>query len=505
MRPHHGPLLVGLAVTTLHLVVAATTPFDYFRDELYYLACANHPAAGYVDHPPLSIWLLALVRTLLGDSLLAIRVVPAVASGATALVVGLLARDMGARARGATIAALVTAAVPVQRAMASYYSMNALDILVWPLAAWMLLRALGDGGTSTRRWLALGFVLGAGLLNKTSMLWFGAGLGVALLVEHRDLLRTRGPWLAAGIALAAFAPFVAWNAAHDFAHLEFMRNAVVNKYRSQTVATFLVEQVMQQLPLTVPVWMAGLWFYFSGAGRAFRALGWIFVVTLVVLVANGHSKAEYMAAAYTLLFAGGGVALDRWADGWRRHVVVAHAALIVALALVLVPAVTPMLSVDRTVAWTRALGLAPSTSEGKELGRLGQFFADMLGWREKADAVARVYHALPPEDRSRAAIFASNYGRAAAIDRYGHPLGLPRAIGNHNSYWIWGPGDAAGDVVIILGGDIADHRASFASVVEAGRVTCRDCMPYESDLGIFVCRQLRVALGHAWSSLKHYD
>lgn len=500
-----GPLAVGLIVAIAHLVVAATTSFDYFRDELYYLACASHPAAGYVDHPPFSIWVLALVRALIGDSLLAIRLVPALASGATTFVVGALAREMGGSARAATLAAIVTACVPVQRAMASYYSMNAIDILVWPLAAWLLVRAIDDSGAARRRWIWLGIVLGIGVLNKISVLWFGAGLGVALLVEHRHLLRSHGPWLAAGIALAALAPFAAWNAAHDFAHLEFMRNAVTNKYASQTVRTFLVEQVMQQLPLSAPVWLAGLWFYFIGAGTRFRALGWIFIVTLAVLIVNGHSKAEYMAPAYTLLFAGGTVAIEGWLTGWRRHVTTAYAAVMVASLLLVLPVVVPMLDVERTVTWTRALGLAPSTSEGKALGRLGQFFADMLGWRDKAEAVARVYRGLSPSERERAAIFANNYGRAAAVDHYGAALGLPPAIGNHNNYWIWGPRGATGAVVIILGGDVADHRTACASVVEAARVTCRDCMPYESDLGVFVCRGTRRPIADAWRTLKHYD
>ena len=37
------------------LLLAAGQQSGIFRDELYYIACANRLAWGYVDHPPLSI------------------------------------------------------------------------------------------------------------------------------------------------------------------------------------------------------------------------------------------------------------------------------------------------------------------------------------------------------------------------------------------------------------------------------------------------------------------
>src|SRR5262249_49190391 len=59
----------------------------------------------------------------------------------------------------------------------------------------------------------------------------GAGIGVALIALHRPLLHTRGPWLAAALALAIWAPNIAWQAAHDFPTVEFARNALAQKYK----------------------------------------------------------------------------------------------------------------------------------------------------------------------------------------------------------------------------------------------------------------------------------
>ena len=159
--------------------------------------------------------------------------------------------------------------------------------------------------------------------------------------------------------------------------------------------------------------------------------------------------------------------------------------------LVAAPLVKPLVSEDAFVRYSAALGVRPGSDENHRLGRLPQFFADMHGWRELAEAVAAV-HAAAPSRRSRArpASTVENYGEAGAIDYFGPALGLPPAISQHNSYWMWGPGSCTGAVVLIIGGDREDHVDDFASVDAAGEFRCADCMPYESDLTIWVARGL---------------
>ena len=75
----------------------AITRYGYFRDEMYYLACAQHLAFGYVDQPPLSIAILACVRALLGTSLVALRLVPMLANVATIVLTGAMVRALISR------------------------------------------------------------------------------------------------------------------------------------------------------------------------------------------------------------------------------------------------------------------------------------------------------------------------------------------------------------------------------------------------------------------------
>jgi len=162
-------------------------------------------------------------------------------------------------------------------------------------------------------------------------------------------------------------------------------------------------------------------------------------------------------------------------------------------------------SEDAYARYAAALGIRPGTDENHRIGRLPQFFADMHGWRELAESVAAVHAALPADDRARACVYGRNYGEAAAIDYFGPALGLPPAMSQHNSYWMWGPGSCTGAVIVIIGGERADHADDFATVAPAGIFRCADCMPYESDLTIWVGRGLKAPIAEAWTNGKHYD
>lgn len=495
----------ALIKLALHLVTNWRGGYGYFRDELYYMACSRRLDLGYVDQPPLSLYILALNRFLFGESLFALRLVPAVAGSVTVFISGLMARELGGRRFAQALAATAAIICPAFIAGAAFYSMNCFDMLFWVLTAYAAIRLIRTG--KPRFWIALGFLLGLGLLNKVGVLWLGAGLFAGVLFsKQRTWLKTPWPWIAGATALLLFSPFVYWNLTHDLAHLEFIRNATSGKYSGLTPLSFIRGQVEIHNPVTLPLWLAGLWFFFADReGRKFATLGWMYAIPILILVLNGHSKPEYLSAAYPMLFAGGSVVFERLLSGsyrlWLRRVYVS----LLALGMIFAPIVLPILPVETYIRYTTALGMKPFTSEGKKLAELHQFYADMFGWEAKAAAVAKVYNRLSPEDRQKCAIFADNYGRCGAIDFFGKAYGLPDSIGRHNNYWIWGPREYTGELVIILGGDLEDKQKSFESVEVAGVVSCKYCMPYENDLRIYVCRKLKMPLKEFWPRLKNFS
>lgn len=180
---------VRLAV---YLLSAGPLAYGYMSDELYYLECARRLAWGYVDHPPLAPALLRLVDQTLGDSLLAIQLLPALVHCAVIVVVALLTRELGGGRIAQRLAALATAVAPVYLGVTGFYSMNGFEPVLWGGAVLVLARI--RNGADARVWLGLGVLLGLGLLNKISMLWLGFGLAVGVVATpERRWLRTPGP------------------------------------------------------------------------------------------------------------------------------------------------------------------------------------------------------------------------------------------------------------------------------------------------------------------------
>lgn len=511
VRPSYEARLEPVAVAPLGAVLAAIAAvhgaalagYGYFRDELYYLASRAHLGFGYVDQPPLSILLLSGWTRLFGDSVIAIRLLALLATLVAATLCALLARELGGGGFAQGLAALCFGFAPVLMGAGHVYSMNVLDAVFWLLSAWLLARLLRTG--DTRRWPLLGLVLGLGLENKISVLWLGAGIAVGLLLTpERSHLRRGGPWLAAAIALALFLPYVLWNATHGFPTLEFIHNAEARKMVATSPLELLEGLALEMNPAIAPVWIGGLlWTLFGHEGRRWRIFAFLWLVDFAIVAANGTAKVYYLGPATSLLFAPGAVGCERWltAGGWRRLRPVLVGA-ILALGLIATPLALPLLSESRYLAYAAALRIQPRAAERQPLGELPQLFADQHGWQEMADKVAKAYRSLSPEEQRKVAIYGQNYGESGALDVLGRKLGLPPAIGRHNSYWFWGPGEATGEVMIVLGGGAEDNARHFETIEIVDHVRCEWCMPYERDLPVSIGRRLKGSLAELWPQIR---
>ncbi len=497
-------LVLPLAIAALQLALQALAiaHYGWFRDELYYLACSDHLAWGYVDHPPLSIALLKLQRALLGDSLVALRVLPALLGAGTIVLTGLLVHRLGGGRFAQVVACACALLAPVYLAVDHYFSMNSVDTFLWALAALLLVRALEDARLAN--WLALGSVVGLGLLNKSSMLWFCGALALGLLVTHwRQQLLRPWPWLAAALALALVAPHVVWQVHHGWPTLEFMRHATADKMVRTSFAQFWGQQLLTMGPSNAPFWVAGLvWLL---ASRSWRILGIVFLSVAALLIVGGSSRPNYLTVAYPPLLAAGGIAFEslssRGRRAWLRPTAIAW---IVLGGLPPVPLALPLLPVDSLIRYQRAIGFRPRAQEHSAEGPLPQIFADMFGWEELAQRVARVYRSLPEQERAQCGIYCSNYGEAGAIDFFGPALGLPRATSGHNNYWLWGAQGYTGEVMILVGGRRDDRHEDFRSVTLADTTQSDYCMPYENGAPIWICRGARRPLAELWPGLRAY-
>jgi len=496
----------GLCAAQLALYALTSGPLAYgpMNDELYYLACASRLDWGYVDHPPLSIALLAAARRALGDSLPALHLLPALAACANWLLLALLARELGGGRTAQALAAIAGFAAPVYQAVAGFYSMNAFEPALWTASAWILARIANGAGLSA--WAALGVVLGLGLLNKISVLWLGLGLAVGLLLSPaRRQLATPGPWLAAALALALFAPHLVWQVQHGWPTLEFMRNATQHKMVHKTPWAFAGEQLLVLGPAAALVWLAGLAWYFGPRGRPQRAIVWLWLAPIALLAASGSARSNYSAPAYCVLLAAGGIAIERFAQPRGRALPVALALLLLAEGAASAPLAVPLLPPEWLTRYASAIGVNAPRDETSDPGALPLHLASRFGWRELALEVARASDTLTEAERADAVVLARSYGEAGAIDFYGPALGLPLAVSGHNNYWLWGLGGRSGDVAIALAKSDSQLTRWYRSVERAGRVACRWCNPFLDGVSVYVCRGLRVPRAELWSELRRFE
>lgn len=502
-RSSRGPAIVlGIAAADLFFQLLIANRYGIFRDELYYLACSEHLGAGYVDQPPIIAFVAWIARHLFGESLLGLRLIPAVAGAATVWLTGKLARELGGGGFGQGLAALATFAAPIFLLMSHWLTMNAFEPLIWLGCAWCIVRAINRD--EPRYWLWFGGLIGVGMENKYSTAFFAfAVAGALFLTPQRRFLASKWLWLGALCSLLIFLPNFIWMARHNFPFLELMHN-IRSGHRDvvRGPIAFMADQAMLLNPILLPVWVGGLvWLFASRVGRQFQILGWIYLLVLVAFIVL-KAKNYYVAPAYPMLFAAGGVALENLSRlRWARPIYVGA---IVPVTCLLAPLTVPVLSPENYIAYQKALGLEPLKAENQPTGPLPQIFADEFGWEEMARKVGEVYNALPPDERAKTAIFANSYGQAGAIDFFGKKYGLPKSISNHQSYWLWGPRDYTGEIVIVLGSDGTGDRKHFASVEAVGRTD----HPYsrrDERFDIFLCRGLNTTLQAAWPKMKKWD
>lgn len=493
-------LLQGAIKLGLHLAVNARTPYGIHRDELLYLAMGRHLRIWGMDFPPAIAITAETSRALLGDSLVALRFLPAVFGAAIVVLAGVIARELGGGRVAQGLAAFCVLTSPLFLRAANLLQPVVIDQLIWTSLLYTFLRLCRGHGPG--EWILLGMLVGLGLLTKFTIAFIGLGLTAAVLLSPlRDARYTWWPWLALALALVIGAPSLVGQIRLGFPVLGQMADLRASQLDRVGPFEFLFGQLLWGPGVILAA--AGLvGLLASPALRRFRPAGWSIAVTLVLLML-GQGKAYYAGPLYPTLFAAGAVLIERSTHGLRgRFLAAATAAVLFAYFLIVFPLGVPVLPPLEMAAYARTLGVtaAVRTNTG-EVGALPQDYADMLGWPEQAEAVARVYRALPEAQRERAVLVAGNYGEAGALDFYGPRLRLPPVVSPAGSYWFFGPGDRPGEVVITLGVPAEALREFYDSVRTVSRVGHPWAVAEERGVPINVGTGPRATLQAVWPAL----
>ncbi len=499
------------AAFLLFILLPSLSPYyGFYSDELYYLACAKRLAFGYVDHPPFFVFVLRLHEALFGDSLVALRALPAAAGALTAFLAGWMARRMGGGLFAQVIATLAVTMSPTSLSIFSFFSVNCLGILFWTLASWVLLELCR--AREPRLWVVLGAVLGIAFLNKHTAVVPIAGVAVAALLSplRRDLLG-RWPWLAALAFALIVSPNVYWQVVNDWPSLAFYRSLGETRYTASALEQ-VVGQIVFQNPVSFPIWAAGLFFFLgSPRSRRFRPLGWLFVTALVLTILGGSRLPYRMAGVFPAVFAGGAVLLEamRKADSsrlrrvWNTYTLpslmlwtgFAASTIILPILPPEVLAHHPLYDADKGSGWRPEIGK----------NEIPYHLGNRTHWKAFVAKVAEVHGDLDPEQRDSSIILADYFGHAGALEYYGREYALPPVFSRMTGYFLWGPPDGSPETVISIGIDEAFLQANFDRVTVAAIFRCTYCPPVVNDLPIRIASSPKTSFAELWPAIGQLE
>jgi Dolichyl-phosphate-mannose-protein mannosyltransferase len=490
-------VLLLLAVLRLATLFLTNGQSGWHRDELDMLDNARHLAGGFVSYPPLTPFIARVALTLFGPSMLGVRLFSTLAHAVAMTLAGLMARELGGRRWAQVAAAVATAIAPYALMSGELFHYSSFDYLWWVLIAYLVIRLLKSN--NPRWWLGIGAVIGVGMLTKYTIAYLVVGIvvGVVLTQARRHLLT---PWLWGGVALAVLivSPNLIWQMQHNFISLDFLRSIHARDVRMGRTRDFLIEQLIYATNVTtVPLWVAGLYFYFlSRLGRSFRFLGWMFLVPFMLFLVT-QGRTYYFCPAYPMLFAGGAVIVEQWL-----------AILPVAGARLIKGIMWAAFAIGGIAFALLALPIAPVNSKLWDFvtGINGEL-KEEIGWPELVKTVAGIYANLPAEEKLQTGIITGNYGEIGAIDLYGPAYGLPQAISGTNSYWLRGYGDPAPQTLIVIGGEGMNVWSYFKSCQTAGVIKNRYGVRNEESVDhaiILVCRGPRIPWPELWKRWRFF-
>jgi len=491
-------VLILLAVARIAFQTAFNGRYGWHRDELAVLDDAKHLAWGYVVYPPVTPFICRVSLVLFGPSLVMLRVFALLAQGAGMVLSGLMARELGAKRFWQVMAALAAAVAPASLASGTMFEYVSFDYVWWVLIAYFMIRLLKSD--DARWWLAIGATIGLGAMTKYTMAFYVAAIvGAVLLTNARRYLRS--PWLWCGVAISIliFLPNLLWEVRHNFISLDFLKFIHARDMRAGRTSGFLLDQLwVDTNPVTVPICLAGLYYFlFAPDGKRYRAIGWMYVITLA-LFAIAKGRDYYVSPAYPMLLAGGAAWISQWLAAQPEPRVITvrnttwHSIAIsgVCVAALVMPIPSPR---------SRWFAIADKANGN---------FNEEFGWQEMTAEVARVRDSLPSEDRAHLGILAGDAGEAGALNLYGPAYGLPNAISGSNSHWLRGYGNPPPETLIVVGIQKYHLDPVFESVEWAGH--------FESQYGIdnsaigndhedvFVCRGLRQPWPEIWKNFHWF-
>jgi len=461
------------------------TIYEPHRDEFLYLAEGHHLAWGFNEIPPL-LSVFAWLTHVFGDGIFWIKFWPNLFGTLTFIITAKIVRSLGGKSFAIFLVFLPFIFGAYLRVF-FLFQPNAPEVFFWTMIAYSVLRYIQ---TEKEKYLyILGVSIGLGMLSKYSVAFFVVSILIGLLLTpQRKVFLNKHLYYAGGIALLIFLPTILWEYNHHFPIVVHMKELNETQLQYVTPADFLKGQLLMNIPCLI-IWLAGLFFTaISSKGKRYRSFAWAYLFVIILLI-TFHGKDYYSLGIYPMLFAFGAYHLEKFSESrlriWRFVFVIVPFLLGIISVPILLPMLKPAPLADLYIKMHTANTGALKWEDLKN-HPLPQDFADMLGWEEMTQKMAKAYNSLDSNDKAHTFLFCDNYGEAGAVNYYRYKYNLPEVHSDNGSFLYWMPRNIHIDNIILITDDKEEMGHPFVKMFKSAVVADSVTNAYAREHGALI-------------------
>lgn len=458
-------IILGFAFFKIVIHLILSTNYGLQRDAYLYYSLGQHLAWGYVSVPPL-IAILARISTLIfGNTVFALRLLPALIGSLSVIIIGKMVLELGGKKNAVTIALTAFTFTTAFLRSNTLFQPVSFNQFFWLLSAYLVVRLINT--QKPVYWIYIFIIWGIAFLNKYSIAFIIISTLIAILFSpHRKLLWAKYFFIGATTSLFIILPNIYWQATHNWPVIHHMSELQKNQLINVKISGFLIDQITMNIPALI-VWIAGLFgLLFMRSLKKYRAIAYIYLGTVLIIILF-KGKSYYTLGLYSTLIAFGGYTIDKYFKAGQKYTVILF---VILLAIPLLPISLPVLSYQNAANYTKKVAAFTNRWEDGKVHNIPQDYADMTGWKELSTIVIQHYKSLSKKERTDCSIFTDNYGQAGAIYFYGKEANLPRPVSFSDNFLLWAPDSADISSLIYVGDKLAKLTSLFNRIEKIGQV-----------------------------------
>ncbi|MBN2350483.1 MAG: glycosyltransferase family 39 protein [Bacteroidales bacterium] len=477
-------IIIILAFVKLGIHLIVFNNYELHRDALLYFSLGENPDWGYVSVPPLIAFISRFSTLIFGQTTFALRFFPALIGSVSVIIIAKIVKELNGSLFAIVIAALAFIFSPAFLRSNSLFQPVSFNQFFWLLSGYLIIKLLRTA--NPKIWISIFIVWGIAFLNKYSVAFFiVSSLLAILLTGLRSLIKSKHFFIGGAIGILIILPNILWQYSHNWPLMHHMSELQRYQFANVTIAGFIIDQFIMNFPGLI-IWMTGLIvFLFFKPEKQYRPMAYTFLFTVLIILIL-HGKSYYTLGLYSILFALGGYAVDKYFKPYLKYVSIA---LVLLISIPMLPLSLPIYSLEKMENFTKKTAEFTNRWEDGDVHNLPQDYADMTGWKELSSIVIQQYLSLPKGERDSCLIYAENYGQAGAINFYGKKFGLPKPICFNDNFLQWAPDSVPNASMIYVNHEVGDIEFLFNSYKKIGQVNNKYFR--ENGLQVYYCSQPR--------------